>query len=352
VIIPAFICTVVRHAVKMAGAKPRFVDIDLTDFTYNLSELENAVSDKTKAVVLPHLFGRVARNFEAVMDLCSEKNVLLVEDCAHSLGAEYKGQRIGSFGEFSIFSLTKGMVNCGGGMLVTNSEKIYRSARKILSHETASTTRSIADFPLVLGYGLEQAAEKLSLERVGKRRLGKGLEFCRKCLIKGRQIVIGILKQGKSTDADGGGITSSVREDSEGVEGGYNQGIQMERLVASIGRSQLRKVDEFNRRRKAIAERLCKVEGWYFKTQNGSLYKDVDTFAVLRCSSENTLQMAEEAQQKGLHLKGTWPTHQKLWEGQNTENVRRAASEFLTYNISPDLTSSEVEKIVQIVNGR
>jgi hypothetical protein len=244
------------------------------------------------------------------------------------------------------------MVNCGGGVLATSSEKIYRSARKILLDETALTRRRIADFPLVLGYGLEQAAEKLSRERVGRQILGKGLEFCRKGLIKSRQIIIGILKQGKSIDADGGDTTSSVRKDSDGVEEVYTQGIQMGKFVASIGRSQLRKVDQFNRRRKAIAERLCKLDGWHFKTQNGSLYKDVDTFAVLRCSSENALHLAEDAQQKGLTLKGTWPTHQKLWEGQNTENVRRAASEFLTYSISPDLTSTEVEKIVQIVNGR
>src|SRR4030042_3061125 len=105
VIIPAFICTVVRHAVVAAGGIPRFVDVDLENFTYDVSDLKKKISDRTKAIILVHYFGRVARNMEEVIQVAREKKIALVDDCAHSLGAEYQGKKIGTFGDFSVFSL-------------------------------------------------------------------------------------------------------------------------------------------------------------------------------------------------------------------------------------------------------
>src|SRR4030042_579080 len=105
VIIPSFICTVVRHAVVAAGGIPRFVDINLENFTYDLTDLKKKISDRTKVIILVHYFGRVARNMEEVIQVAREKKIALVDDCAHSLGAEYQGKKIGTFGDFSVFSL-------------------------------------------------------------------------------------------------------------------------------------------------------------------------------------------------------------------------------------------------------
>ena len=79
VIIPAFICTVVRHAVTMAGGSPRFVDINIEDFNLNLDDLKQKISDKTKAIILTHYFGRVARNIEEVIQVAKENNIVLIE---------------------------------------------------------------------------------------------------------------------------------------------------------------------------------------------------------------------------------------------------------------------------------
>ena len=103
VIIPSFICTVVRNAVTLAGATPRFVDISSEDFTYDMKELERNISKKTAAILLVHFFGRVARNIEPVIDLSRRTGIPIIEDCAHALGASYGGRKIGTYRNFFDF---------------------------------------------------------------------------------------------------------------------------------------------------------------------------------------------------------------------------------------------------------
>src|SRR5512139_426043 len=84
VLLPAFVCTVVRHAVAAAGAIPRFVDIDPNTLEMDLEDLRRKVSSRAKAVLMIHYFGRVARTTEAVARLARDHGLLFVEDCAHS----------------------------------------------------------------------------------------------------------------------------------------------------------------------------------------------------------------------------------------------------------------------------
>jgi len=166
VIIPAFICTVVRHAIVAAGGIPRFVDIDIENFTYDVSELRNKISERTKAIILVHYFGRVARNLKQIIQVAKESNIALIEDCAHSLGAEYKGKRIGAFGDLSIFFANKKYDQFRRRVLVTDNLDIYENAKRILENEKIPLKKRLVDFPIIVSYGIEQIVDKVLLETV------------------------------------------------------------------------------------------------------------------------------------------------------------------------------------------
>jgi dTDP-4-amino-4,6-dideoxygalactose transaminase len=122
VIIPSFVCSSLYFAVMHAGAKPKIVDIDLEDLNISASAVEKAVSSKTKTIIVPHMFGTPAE-----IDEFLKFGVPVIEDCAQSVGAEYRGRQVGGFGELSVFSFyaTKMITTGEGGMVLTNSSDFY-----------------------------------------------------------------------------------------------------------------------------------------------------------------------------------------------------------------------------------
>lgn len=138
VIVPAFTCTVVTNAVTAARLKPLFVDIELDTYSLNIENLEEIVKKKGNvilAVIVQHLFGLVAIDYEKVIDLCKSHNIFVIGDCAPSLGTFYKGRSIGLLEDFAIFSSqsSKSINTYTGGILIMNSEikGAYKSYEKL-----------------------------------------------------------------------------------------------------------------------------------------------------------------------------------------------------------------------------
>ena len=108
------------------GAVPVFVDVDLKTHNINADLIEDAISPKTKAIMLAHTLGNPF-NLKKVRELCDKYNLWLVEDCCDALGAEYNGQHVGTFGDISTCSfypahhITMGE---GGAVFTNNSELI------------------------------------------------------------------------------------------------------------------------------------------------------------------------------------------------------------------------------------
>ena len=96
-----FIATI--EAITQVGGKIVFVDISLD--TYNIAPLEikDRITPKTKAIIPVHLYGQPCKMYE-IIKLAKENNLFVIEDCSQAIGAEYKGQKIGSFGDVSCFS--------------------------------------------------------------------------------------------------------------------------------------------------------------------------------------------------------------------------------------------------------
>lgn len=122
VIIPPFTFFATAGAICRLGAKPVFADIDYETFNIDPLQIENKITPRTKAIMPVHLFGQCA-DMEPIWRISQEHNLLVIEDAAQSLGAEYQGKRSGSLGALACLSFypTKNLGAFGeGGMVVTN----------------------------------------------------------------------------------------------------------------------------------------------------------------------------------------------------------------------------------------
>ena len=126
VIIPAFICPLVSLAIKKAGLKIKVCDTKKDSFDYDGGQLETLCKDDPDilAVMAAHL-GGIPVDLDRIGKIVQGNNIFIIEDCAQSLGAEYKKRKIGTFGDFAFFSLCrgKGLTIYEGGVAVTTNEE-------------------------------------------------------------------------------------------------------------------------------------------------------------------------------------------------------------------------------------
>src|SRR5262245_18283132 len=103
IIVPALTFWVVPEITRVAGLKPVFADIDPSTFTLCPKAVENAITPNTRAVLPTHLYG-MSCDMDPILDLARRHDLKVIEDCAHSLGATYKGRMVGTLGDASSFS--------------------------------------------------------------------------------------------------------------------------------------------------------------------------------------------------------------------------------------------------------
>ena len=132
VLIQGFTCNAVVNPILWSGLKPVFVDIDKQTLNFNFEELEKKITNKTQVILLQHTFGLPA-DIDRISAICREHNITLLEDCAHSLGAEHNGKKIGSFGKASFFSFGRDKVisSVYGGFVATNDNELAEKIKTI-----------------------------------------------------------------------------------------------------------------------------------------------------------------------------------------------------------------------------
>ncbi len=113
------------NAILHCGGKPVFVDIDPKTFNLDVSKVEAAITDKTKAILPVHYAGQPV-DLDVLQDICKRHNLYLVEDAAHAIGTEYKGKKIGTIGDLTCYSFhpVKNMTTGDGGAIVTNNQEL------------------------------------------------------------------------------------------------------------------------------------------------------------------------------------------------------------------------------------
>lgn len=132
VAVPSFACAALLHAVALAGATPRLVDVDPYTFNMDPDDLRRKRGGRVRAVVLPHMFGLPA-DIDAVLSL----GVPVIEDCALSLGARSRGRTVGGLGKLSVLSFyaTKMITTGEGGMVAGDSARLLRDLEDRRSYD-------------------------------------------------------------------------------------------------------------------------------------------------------------------------------------------------------------------------
>ena len=196
VIVPAITFFSTTMGILRLGGKVVFADIDPKTYNVTAETIEEKITSKTKAIYVVHLYGLPA-DMDPIMEVAAKHNLRVVEDCAHTPGAEYKGKKVGSIGDYGCFSFhtAKNMTTLGeGGMITTDDDD------------------AAADIP--------------ALRHVGMR---------------------GYEKQEKYWLPYFYDITS--------VRGGIPYNFCMNEIQAAVGSVQLKRVDALNEKRRSIAAR-------------------------------------------------------------------------------------------------
>lgn len=129
VIVPAMTFISTGLAVLNCNAKPVLVDIDEDTFCMKPKAFKEAITHRTKAVIPVHMAGHGCK-MDEICEIACSYGISVIEDAAHGHGGEYKHKRLGSYGDFAIFSFQNGkLMTCGeGGALLTNNKKYYEKA--------------------------------------------------------------------------------------------------------------------------------------------------------------------------------------------------------------------------------
>jgi len=141
VVVPAFTFFASAEAVSYTGATPVFADVDAATFNLDPDSLEKSINRKTRAVIAVHLFGQCAA-LDEISRICRERSLVLVEDVAQALGADYDGRRAGSWGDFGCFSFypTKNLAAAGDAGLITTNDKKHDETLRMLRHHGSRKT--------------------------------------------------------------------------------------------------------------------------------------------------------------------------------------------------------------------
>ena len=130
IVVPALTFWVVPELARVAGLTVVFADVNPKTFNLDPDSVERVITDRTRAIVPTHLYG-LPCDMDRILEIASRHNLVVIEDCAHALGAAYKGRPVGTFGTGALFSFqTLKPLNCyGGGMALVHDPLLAAKVR-------------------------------------------------------------------------------------------------------------------------------------------------------------------------------------------------------------------------------
>lgn len=238
VILPGYTCVVVPNAFHYAGIKTVYCDIELDTYGLDASRIEAHITPKTRAIALHHLYGLVCRDYELILDVARRHGLKVIEDCAHSTGAEFHGAKVGNRGDVAFYSSEGSKVfnTIQGGIAVTNDDQLADRLRGYYD-QAAHPTPELIDKQLhnvILGYYQQKHPQRWW-----------------------RGDLIELLFGDKS-------LVSTTPEEERGIRP-RDYGSRMPAPIAALGLNQLSKIDRYNAQRRETAlrwERWCEANGY------------------------------------------------------------------------------------------
>jgi dTDP-4-amino-4,6-dideoxygalactose transaminase len=178
IILPSYVCTALLNAIHYVRATPILVDIEPDSFNLDAKRVKESLTEKTKAIIVPHLFG-----LPADMEELQSFGIPLIEDCAQALGATYKGKQAGGFGALSIFSFyaTKVIASGEGGMVLSDSPHLLERVRDLRDYDNRDNYRirfnyKMTDLQAALGISqMEKLPSFLERRKVIAKRYSREL---------------------------------------------------------------------------------------------------------------------------------------------------------------------------------
>ncbi|APZ49662.1 UDP-4-amino-4,6-dideoxy-N-acetyl-beta-L-altrosamine transaminase [Jeotgalibaca sp. PTS2502] len=134
------------NCVLFMGGKPVFADIDKDNFNIDINDIKKKITSKTKAIIPVDYTGQ-AVNIEGIKELVKGKDIVIIEDGAHSLGTKFKGKHVGSLADMTMFSFhpVKTITTGEGGIITTNNETFYHRLLSFRSHGIAREPDQLED---------------------------------------------------------------------------------------------------------------------------------------------------------------------------------------------------------------
>jgi len=159
VIVPAVSWSTTYYPLYQYGLKIKFVDIDLHTLNYDLNQLEEAVTDKTRAIMAVNLLGN-PNDFGRIQQIIGERDIVLIEDNCESMGATYQGRQAGTFGVMGSYSsyFSHHISTMEGGLIVTDDEELYQLMLSLRAH---GWTRDLPKHNLVCSDKSDDPLEEL-----------------------------------------------------------------------------------------------------------------------------------------------------------------------------------------------
>ncbi len=135
IIMPALAFIAPANAIRAAGFKPVFVDIEKHTLNMNPDKIEEKITPKTRAILVVHTMGKPCK-MDKIMEIAEKHSLMVIEDSCEAHGAKYKGKFVGHWGDMTVFSYyIAHLICCGeGGMISTNNEEISSILRTIRNH--------------------------------------------------------------------------------------------------------------------------------------------------------------------------------------------------------------------------
>jgi perosamine synthetase len=200
VIVPSFTYIASVSSIIYTGAKPVFVDSLETTWQMDAKDVKRKITEKTKAIMAVHIYGHPCE-MDEIKKIAKERNLFLIEDCAESVGAKYKGKNTGTFGDISCFSFygNKTITTGEGGMLCTNDETLYDRAYHFKMHGLAKYREYWHD---VIGYNYRMtnicAAIGLGQLETVEKRIVEKRDIAKRYIERLKNVPVEVHKEGEN----------------------------------------------------------------------------------------------------------------------------------------------------------
>ncbi|OGY51281.1 MAG: polysaccharide biosynthesis protein [Candidatus Buchananbacteria bacterium RIFCSPHIGHO2_02_FULL_56_16] len=157
------------NCVEYVGARPVFVDIDPVTYNIDPKKIERAITKKTKAILVVHIFGQAA-DMAPIVRIAKRHRLQIIEDACESINATYRGKKTGTFGTAAVFAFypNKQMTTGEGGMVVTNDKKVYERCCSLRNQGRARNDQWLDHRELGYNYRLDEMSAALGIAQLEK----------------------------------------------------------------------------------------------------------------------------------------------------------------------------------------